>query len=179
MSLISGIKKASFYDPATGTVVQCNNLAAEGEFKKDGLGTKNAKGAEVFSGNDSLLELTSYDIAGSSQLETWMKNKTPIRAAVYGVQDNIVWNESVPIQVKSNYNIATGSRNSIVITMSRKGGEHNIYHGKNLLFLLKGWEDADSDTIVDNYVFQGSGDTNHSFSSQQQSVSYRVLIELL
>lgn len=151
--MISGLKIISIYDPATGTVVQLNKVSEEGEFVKQAISVKNTQGNLVYAGDESNFEFTAYDNDGYSQLETWMKNKTPVRLVTYGVEENILWYEDAKITVRKNYGFAVGNLNSFTVQVSARGGEHDIHIGQNLLHISAGWRDADSDGKADGYEF--------------------------
>ena len=166
--MTSGIKKAAVYDPATGTVVQLNNIVPEGEFKiREPLEVEDAKGGTVYAGDDSAISLTAFDLSGFAQLETWMNNETPVRMAIEGVEDHILWEESVPLAVKKNYGSAPGQVNSLSVTLKKKGGTHAIYSLKNLLLAAIGGafpKDDDSDGKVDGLTFTTGSGTDPTYS---------------
>ncbi len=176
--MISGIKRAAIYDPATGTVVQFNKISPEGEFKIcEPIEVESGKGGTVYAGDDSSVTLKTYDVSNYSQLETWMDNETPVRMVIEGVEEHILWYESVPLVVKKNYEGGVGKLNSLSITLSKKGGTHNIYALKNLLLGALGaaWPtDEDNDGKVDNvtYTTASGSDPDYSISaSKYQKIS--------
>lgn len=167
----TGIQKVSIYDPATGTVVQCNNVSTDAEFNKSGFETENSKGQMLYSGDESSFEFTSFDENIFTQLEAWMKAETDLNMVVLGVDENILWYEPSKITVNKIYLPAVGNRNGYRIKISKKGGLHNIYTGANMLYLLNGWADADINGIADNYTKAGVSTTTFVAPYQQITAS--------
>ena len=177
--MISGIKRAAIYDPATGTTVQFNKVSPEGEFKIcEPIEVESGKGGTVYVGDDSSVTLKTYDVANYSQLQTWMDNETPVRMVIEGVEEHILWYESVPLTVKKNYEGGVGKLNSLSITLSKKGGTHNIYALKNLLLGALGaaWAtDDDNDGKVDNVTFATASGTSPTYSIVSGNYPYQKI----
>ncbi len=171
--MTSGIKKAAIFDPATGTVVQLNKIAPEGEFKiREPIEVEDAKGGTVYAGDDSAITITAFDLSAFTQLETWMNNETPVQMVIEGVEEHILWYESVPMVVKKNYGSAPGQVNSLSITFTKKGGMHKIYSFKNLLLAAVGgaWpKDDDSNGRVDGLTFSVASGTPPNYSIASSS----------
>ena len=55
--MFTGIQKISVYDPATGTTVQFNNIAPEGEFQDGKFGDEDSQGRMLYAGDDAAFEL--------------------------------------------------------------------------------------------------------------------------
>jgi hypothetical protein len=164
----TGIQKVSIYDPATGTVVQFNNISTEAEFNKAGLETENSKGQMLYSGDESSFEFTSFDENIFTQLEAWMESETDLNMAVLGVDDNILWYEPSKITVNKSYLSAVASRNGYRVKISKKGGQHNIYSGVNMLNLLNGWADSNLNGLADGYTKTGVYTPTFVANSYQQ-----------
>lgn len=151
----TGIKKVAIYDPATGTVVQINNLAPEGEIAMPTFNSENSAGNMLYAGNEFNFEFVSYELGAFTQLETWMKNETQVRLVVLGIEENILWYESSEIYVKKQYGAAVGGRNGYLVGIRFAGYTTNIITGMNLLHMLNGWIDANTDEVADGYTAQG------------------------
>ena len=166
--MISGIKRAAIYDPATGTTVQFDKVSPEGEFKIcEPIEVESGKGGTIYAGDDSSVTLKTYDVSNYSQLQTWMDNETPVRMVIEGIEEHILWYESVPLIVRKNYEGSVGKLNSLSITLSKKGGMHNIYALKNLLLggIGAAWPtDDDNDGKVDNVTFATASGTDPTYS---------------
>jgi len=167
---LSGLRKVSVYDPVTGTTVQMNKVGPDGTFEKVPQGQENGKGSMVYAGDESVIEFPSFDDAGFSQLETWMKDKTPVRLVTNGVEEHVLWYEDSLVSVKKNIGFKTGGRNSFMVKLTKKGGEHSIYAGANLLFAINGWIDSNSDGKADGYAFQDSPAC--TFTNNQQRMEF-------
>lgn len=166
----TGMRKAAIYDPATGTVVQINNLSPDGEFQKGSFEAENSAGGKLYGGPDSNIEIMSFEMGGFAQLQTWMNDETLLNLVVFGIEEHILWYEPTPIVVKKNYGMAVGSRNGFTITMESAAGENNILQGSNLLQTFFDWKDAVAPTNqADNYDIVGSM-TASLFSSFVQTL---------
>lgn len=171
---ISGLRKASWYNPDTGTVVQANDIAEDGEFYTRAIedpDDQTATGESPYAGDESYCELMVFDMSLKSQLEAWEENDTRISMVAAGVQQNIQWYERDLVSVKPVYPVAAGRRNHLNVVMERTGhGAHDIYGHVNLLAHLgttaDPWTDADGDGIADGYDIQG--ETSLGFASNVQ-----------
>jgi hypothetical protein len=166
----TGIQKVSFYDPATGTVVQFNEVLPEGEIMiRQPYNVPNSKGTMRFAGHQSKVVINvKSDATAATQLQTWMQAETPIRMATLGVEQHILWEESVPIIVLQKTSAEPGNLAVLEITMQVNGGDHSssIMMGKNLLFIKLGWSDANSNEQPDGWtITENSGSYTHDFSS--------------
>ncbi len=150
---VSGQKKISIYDPATGTVVQLNNISEEGEFEKKGSFIKTSAGNRMYSGDESKAEFLSLDWTGYDQLVTWMKNRTPVRFVTYGLDEHILWYEDTYITVDQKTVFAPFKRSGFKIYFEKAGGVHAIYKGSNILYISRGWGDSNADGLADGYAF--------------------------
>jgi len=159
---ISGLKKASWYNPDTGTVVQADMIAEDGEFYTRAIedpDDETATGEPPYAGDESYCQLMVFDMSLLSQLKAWEENDTRISMVAAGVQQNIQWYERDLVSAKPVYPVAAGRRNHINVTMERTGhGAHDIYGHVNLLSHLgttaDPWTDADGDNIADGYRLQ-------------------------
>jgi len=167
---ISGIKKIAIFEPISKTVVQLNTLSPDGSFTKEPQGIENAKGSLIYGGDDANFECNAFDMNAYAQLETWMKQETPVRFVTYGVEDNILWYEDSKITVKKNYGFGVGNRNSFLIQIKRKGGSLNIKSIVNLILGNSLWQDANADGLVDTLVAGGSYSVVESFSNNEQLI---------
>jgi hypothetical protein len=165
---VSGLKIVSVYDPATGTVVQLNKIAPDGEFKKEALYSETTKDGLLYAGDDSSFEFLAFDDTGFDQLETWMKTLTPVRLVTYGVEDNILWYEDATITVKRSFGFKVGQRNGFTVKISKSGGEHAIYIGANIFAAYPGWKDTNLDNVVDGYSNSGSAARTPYFGDGKQ-----------
>jgi len=156
--MFSGLKILSIYDPALKLVVQLNKISPDGEIKiAQPLTTEVVNGGQIYSGDESYIKIESYDMDQFTQLETWMKNKTPLRAVGYGIDEHLLWYEDSYLTVQKNFKVKPGERNSMTVRMQRKGGVHNIKTGRNLVYLHAGWADKIIvNEIADNYELIGN-----------------------
>ena len=155
---ISGLRKASWYNPDTGTVVQANDLAEDGEFYTRAIedpDDQTATGEAPYAGDESYCELMIFDMSLLPQLKAWKENDVRVSMVAAGVQQNIQWYErDLLYKVKPVYPVAAGRRNHINVVMQRTGhGAHDIYGNVNLLAHL-GWADEDNDDLADGYELQ-------------------------
>ena len=157
--MFTGIQKISIYDPATGTVVQMNNIAPDSVLTSDKAEAENTKGQMLYAGDDFTFEFNSFDLVGSSgftQLEAWMKADTDVRMVAAGVDDNILWYADSKLEVSKPYSPQVGGRNFCKVKITSKGGSKNVYVGKNIPFLLSGWQDIGGTAgLVDDYTNTG------------------------
>lgn len=171
---ISGLRKASWYNPDTGTVVQANDIAEDGEFYTRAIedpDDQTATREAPYAGDESYCELMVFDMSLKSQLEAWEENDTRISMVAAGVQQNIQWYERDLVSVEPVYPVAAGRRNHINVTMERTGhGAHDIWGHVNLLAHLgttaEAWTDADGDGVADGYSISGQND--ESFFDDKQ-----------
>lgn len=155
MAVKSGYKAISFYNSDDGTTVQIGEAALERvDFSQQEMepDKTDPSGGSPYVGDLSELEVETWDFAGRSQLETWSKNNTRIAVVAIGVQGNVQWYNRDRVSISASPKSERGQANTFVISMRRRGqGEHNIYDNVNLL-QFKGWEDADSDNVPDDYA---------------------------
>lgn len=167
----TGIQKVSVYDPATGIVVQMNNINPDANFEDANFEVENGIGQLLFSGKDPTLEFMSYDLAGFTQLETWMEDETPVQLVTLGVEQHILWYESSKITVKKEYGSQVSGRNGFRVKIQSRGGTPNILMGTNLLQMFFGWQDAVApNNQADNYDIVGSM-TASSFNNGVQTLN--------
>jgi hypothetical protein len=183
---LSGLHKISFFDdnddgskfsggdtPTAGTVVQCNDIS-----ENDGDITVNAPIEDnrtpddqiVYSGDRSELELAVYDDSVLAQLKAWDKADRRIQCVGAGFGKNLQWYEPVIPSVLGRNFFPAGGRTITRVKLQKVGGEHKIYQKTNLLAYL-GWEDADSDGVVDNYTTSPTTNTNFNNVSFNYEIS--------
>jgi hypothetical protein len=156
---ISGLRKASWYNPDTGRVVQANDIAEDGEFYTRAIedpDDQTPTGESPYAGDESYCELMVFDMSLLPQLKAWQESDTRISMVAAGVQQNIQWYERDLVNVKPVYPVAAGRRNHINVVMERTGhGAHDIYGHVNLLAHLgttaDPWTDSDRDGVPDGY----------------------------
>ena len=157
MATKSGYVAASFYDPATGTVVQINEENLERlDFNQSELepDQSDPTGGHPFVGHLSELELETWDFSGISQLQEWARSDARISMVAAGVEQNIQWYETDRVSVSLNPKSEAGQANTYIVRMRREGhGVHDIYNDVNLLNPY-GWRgsDDDSDNVPDAYT---------------------------
>lgn len=167
----TGVKKISIYDPATGTVVQLNQILAEGNIQLSRLENELGSGNMAYAGDESVYEFTAIGDgidAAFTQLETWMKADTAVRMATYGVEACILWYEDSKVSVTKTVFHQVGQRNGIKVKISAKGGEHSIFTGKNILYAYLKWIDDNEDEIADGYAESQTDVT--SFDNSVQTI---------
>ena len=170
---ISGLRKASWYNPDTGTVVQANDLAEDGEFYTRAIedpDDQTSTGESPYAGDESYCELMVFDMSLLPQLKAWQENDTRISMVAAGVQQNIQWYERDLVNVKPVYPVAAGRRNHINVIMQREGhGAHDIHGNVNLLSHLgttaDPWTDADGNGFPDGWENRYSPWDNTFFGS--------------
>lgn len=165
---ITGQKKISIFDPLTGTVVQLNNIAEDGEFTDNPSFIRDSNGGRMFSGDDHKAEFMSLDQTGYDQLETWMRNRTLVQFVTYGLDEHILWYEDTYITVKRNSPFSPYKRSGFTVMFERSGGVHSIYKGSNILYAIFGFKDADGNSKVDNYIINPTSGWNAVFNNGQQ-----------
>lgn len=168
--LISGIKKAAIYDNATKTVVQLNNIATDAVYNDENSEVELAGGTMKFAGIDKSLELKSYDDDGFTQLDTWMKNQTPVRVVCYGTEENIIWHEDALITVKKDYQFQVGSLNGFTVKIAFKGISTAVKTVSNLVLAQSLFVDANLDGEVDCLSFPKGYDYIPTFSADKQTL---------
>lgn len=172
---ISGLRKASWYNPEHGTVVQANDIAEDGEFYTRAIedpDDQTPTGESPYAGDESYCELMVFDMSLLPQLKAWQESDTHISMVAAGVQQNIQWYERDLVNVKPVYPVAAGRRNHINVVMERTGhGAHDIYGHVNLLAYLgttsDAWTDEDNNGIADGYDVVGF--KSKSFNNNKQS----------
>jgi hypothetical protein len=96
MNQLSAWRKASFFDPDTGDVVQFNHLIPDqSSWKADPIKTEDTLGS-VYGGREYALEVGAVDIDGDKQdlLRQWTTAATPIQAAVANMGGkNVLWQQ--------------------------------------------------------------------------------------
>jgi len=174
---ISGLRKASWYNPDDGTVVQANDIAEDGEFYTRAIedpDDQTPTGESPYAGDESYCELMVFDMSLLPQLKAWQESDTRISMVAAGVQQNIQWYERDLVNVKPVYPVAAGRRNHINVVMERTGhGAHDVHGNVNLLAHLgttaDPWTDADGDGLADGYI--NNGFRNLSFDNNEQSIT--------
>jgi len=169
---VTGQKKISIYDPATGTVVQLNNISEEGEFEKKGAFIKTSAGSRMYSGDESKAEFLSLDWTGYDQLVTWMKERTPVRFVTYGLDEHILWYEDTLITVDLKTVFSPYKRSGFKIYFEKAGGVHGIYKGCNILYAVLGYSDGNSDNKADGYTIATDGG---SFSFLFENAAQKII----
>jgi hypothetical protein len=171
--MISGVQKISIYNPATGTVVQLNNVVPEGDaLIAAPLSYKDIDGKLKYDGDKSYLSFGAYDDGGFAQLETWMKAKTPVRIVTAGFEENILWYESAPLLVKKKYGYSIGNKNYFSIEIAKEGGTHNIKSVANLMLAFALWYDGNSDGIADSLTKSGTYTTEFDNGALEQTMTF-------
>jgi len=157
--MISGLRKISIYNPSTGVVVQLNHVAPDGDVKiRSPLHIMDPDGEYVYDGDESYFEFGFYDRSNAyDQLKTWMDAGTGIRIVGTGIEQNLLWRESVPILIEKKMNMGVGNRNFIICRVAKKRGTHDIKLLSNLVRTGGKWVDADVDEEVDCLTFSGTG----------------------
>lgn len=155
--MFTGIQKISVYDPATGIVVQFNNIAPEGEFQDGKFVDENAAGQMLYAGDDAAFEfMTMGEESGLDQIKDWMDNETPVRLVAYGLEQHLLWYEDSFVHIRKGFDPAVGKRNRHTIRIVKKGLSNNITVGTNLLAMVNGWADVNTDNLADNYEIVGA-----------------------
>ncbi|MEX1120857.1 MAG: hypothetical protein WED82_01900 [Balneolales bacterium] len=105
--LISGWKKAVFWDPDSGDAVQVNTLSTEHSSFEPAIIKNETPTGSAFGGRRIPLVVGFLDSDGIPQLETWMEGNTPVRSAVYArAGKQIIFQESEEIAVVPGYGIS-------------------------------------------------------------------------
>ena len=159
--IVHGFRRGSFYNPATGTVVQTNHLRASGcSFLQEALdtGETDPTGGLYHGGDRSVLEWTFYDPDGTlyEQLKTWQEATTRLSFVAEGLSRNVQWYETDRLdqcrRVDVQGSASEGRADVVYVRMVREGhGTHDIHANVNLLAYL-GWEDANGDGVPDRYT---------------------------
>lgn len=154
--MFTGIQKIAVYDPATGTVVQFNQISPEGEFSDGKFSDETSIGQMLYAGDDASFEFMVMEETGLSQIKTWMEDETPVRLVSLGLEQHVLWREDSFVILKKGFDPAVGKRNRHTIRIVKKGVSNNIVVGTNLLQMAYGWVDANTNNIADNYEIVGS-----------------------
>ena len=161
MSSIGSVVAGSFYDLATGTVVQLNRVHQDSDFTMNGADEEDAAGSGIFLGEEASLELVFYDddAAAIQQLVDWQDAETPLRFCLAGQRTNIVWDEDATITVRKTKTMTPMQRKVTTVTMTAKAKRLKIWQGVNLAhgFAIlegfdKGWADENSDNSPDGFA---------------------------
>ncbi len=172
LKVITGVKKISVYDPATGTTVQLNNIVPGADAKiKRPIEILDVDNELYYDGDESFLEFSSFTLEGYDQLETWMIANTPVQLVVAGIDYHILWYESAKITVYKNYGFAIGNRNTFNVRISKKRGTHSIYAYTNMLRTNGKWEDDDVDEKADCLTFSGGAGVTYDFNNDIQTIT--------
>ena len=168
--MITGVKKISVFDPATGTTVQLNSIVPQADAKiKSPIEILDVDNELFYDGDDSFLEFASFDLTGYDQLEDWMIANTKVQLVVAGYDYHILWYESATITVKKTFGFKTGNRNLFTVRISKGRGTHTIYALTNLLRSNGRWLDVTS-LKTDMLTFSGASGVVYDFASQIQTV---------
>ena len=161
--MLSGIRKISIFDPATGITVQVNQVVPEGELMiAKPLSLKDSDGEYFYDGDESYFEFGIYDNSNAyDQLKKWMDAGTPIQIVATGLEQSLLWYESVPLLIERKFIIKSGNRNFYIIRVAKKRGTHDINVYSNLLRSKGIWEDDNADEKADLLTFGGTG--THDF----------------
>lgn len=155
---ISGVKNISIWCtyavngiPAN-TVLQFNSISQDSKYEWKPLSEDTASGGVLYAGEEYSLDFTALDpdllttftlnsktVSKLSTLQTWQQNGAQLRAVVYGLEDNILWYEDSYFTFARTYNIKTGTRDGVHITLSEKGIGLNIASGMNLFDVVQKW----------------------------------------
>lgn len=174
MGVLSGIIAVSFYNPATGTVVQIDEeyLSGEVSFEKQEVepDQKDPTGGWPYVAEECVFEVPIYDFAGFAQLAEWARNDTRISAVAAGVQSSVQWHERDRITVTKDPLVSEkGGVQAYTVTMRRTAPHPEIYNHVNLLAHL-GWSDTDGDGQADGYNIIADG------SSFNESIGQQVVV---
>ena len=133
----AGWRKASIYDPATGTTVQINNIATEGTSLTIENVTADTTSSRIYGGKSYTLSLSFYDDAGASQLLAWTQDFTPVRVVIAGAGNNLQWYEDTLITFYKQPR--TDKRTGLsmyTIEMEHISDNPAIYENQNLMAYL-------------------------------------------
>lgn len=150
---ISGLRRASWYDPTTGDVWEADAIGEDGEFYSQELETQDTlpTGEQPYASDESHCEVIVYDRAVVHELEAMQRANQRVCMVAAGVQENIQWYERSLVKVQKRFGFQAGGRNGALVTMHRKGhGQHDIHSAVNLLAPW-GWADEDGNGLVDDW----------------------------
>lgn len=161
MSVISGFRQATIYDPSNGDTVQFARLHGETQAQVRNIADTDetdANGQPYFAGYDSSMTLVSADLTDITQLEAWLTANERIRAVAIGFQRNVQWYEDDRILSQTEFGDGPGEIDVVSASMSRMSdaASHAIYGNVNLL-QFAGWRgsDEDSNGVPDEYTNDG------------------------
>ena len=161
---LSGAIACSFFDSATGTVVQLNNISQESTFTIQDRFKKDLDGNRRRVLQQFQLQILTYESEGMEQLQKWAKDNTKVSFVLAGKQENILIYRPSTITVDQPYNFNPRGRNLSVITMEGEEETLPCWRGMNLLngFVKTigndfGWADENSDGAADGYNVTGTG----------------------
>ena len=158
--LRGGIKTVAIYDPATGTTVQLNSIAADSTYTGEPIPSETTTG-QVYGGMTHTLAVNFFDSgAPMTQLRAWMNADTPVKAVAIGPQAALLWYEPVVLSVNRGRNVnKRDGLNLNSLEMIFPGETSAIQSGINLADLAVkaagfalGWGGAGAGDVADGYT---------------------------
>lgn len=150
----AGWKRASLYDPATGTIVQFNHLSASASsWDSPNINSETSTGLLHAHRNPQAV-IGFFDSDDLAQLATWAEAGTILRAAIEGLVQNVLWKVSEEVQFERG-----------VTADARSGAEihqiniQTISDFSEIEELVNLAESGDFTTDPDSFVFPIEGAT--------------------
>lgn len=111
----SGVKRVTFYNPATGDSVQLNKVSPDSELTKSPITNETTQGLQ-YGGFEATFNVMFLESDGLSQLKTWLEGDTVLNAVAEGVDECVLFYESQ----ESNFERGVGinARDGIAIHMA-------------------------------------------------------------
>lgn len=111
--IIDAWRRAAIYDPETGIAVQFNRLSPdESEWSDDIIQNETSTGL-IFGGHDFTAVIGFMEADGIAQLDEWMEGGTPVRLAVHGAGQDIIWMQSEELLVTRG--VSVNARDGVTI----------------------------------------------------------------
>jgi hypothetical protein len=176
MSTLSGLRSAAFVNDDAQTVVRLNRAHEDTSvivrelLQSEGNDTR---GYPWFAGYQSEVEWMQPDLSDVSQMETWMREDTPVQFVAVGPEKIVQWYEPRVPKTFQSVNTSAGNVDPLHGRLTLDGGDgtdgsgnivgfpngsHRIYASRNALYPLaydagNSLIDTDNDGVPDGYNY--------------------------
>lgn len=181
---ITGAHSATLYNSADETeYIQLSKITQDSEFLTEGLSEEDLDGNVVYVEDRARLLLGFMDDADMAQLRTWMRNRTTVKAVVFGVQDYIFWDQASTIRVIDPASFAVRRRNRAQVEMRSRGESLPIEKTKGYILTAEsqqidnfvGLDTTDGDGVTAKAITPASVGADGSISWMGQTMETVIL----